>query len=79
MIAALVLAATGAVCYPRARKIPRNCRGHALEHSFRGHATDKVSISQVFHPDAKLFAVRDGKYWQLTSEQYIATLRQTPG
>lgn len=45
----------------------------AIEHYFRGHATGQGEhFKKVFHPDAKLFAVRDGKYWQLTSEQYIA-------
>lgn len=45
----------------------------AIEHYFRGHATGQGEhFRKVFHPDAKLFAVRDGKYWQLTSEEYIA-------
>jgi hypothetical protein len=45
----------------------------AIEHYFRGHATgDGAHFRKVFHPDSKLFAVRDGKYWTLTSEEYIA-------
>ena len=45
----------------------------AIEHYFRGHATGQGEhFRKVFHPDAKLFAVREGKYWQLTSEEYIA-------
>jgi hypothetical protein len=45
----------------------------ALEHYFRGHATGQGEhFRKIFHPDSKLFAIRDGKYWQLTSEQYIA-------
>jgi metal-dependent amidase/aminoacylase/carboxypeptidase family protein len=45
----------------------------AIEHYFRGHATGQGEhFRKVFHPDSKLFAVRDGKYWQLTSEEYIA-------
>ena len=45
----------------------------ALEHYFRGHATGQGEhFRKIFHPDSKLFAVRDGKYWQLTSEEYIA-------
>ena len=45
----------------------------AIEHYFRGHATGQGEhFRKVFHPDAKLFAIRDGKYWQLTSEEYIA-------
>lgn len=46
---------------------------NALENYFRGHATGQGEhFRKIFHPDAKLFAVRDGKYWQLTSEEYIA-------
>ncbi len=45
----------------------------AIEHYFRGHATGQGEhFRKVFHADSKLFAVRDGKYWQLTSEEYIA-------
>ena len=45
----------------------------AIEHYFRGHATGQGEhFRKVFHPDAKLSAVREGKYWQLTSEEYIA-------
>jgi hypothetical protein len=45
----------------------------ALEHYFRGHATGQGEhFRKIFHTDSKLFAVRDGKYWQLTSEEYIA-------
>ena len=49
----------------------------ALEHYLRGHATGQGEhFRKVFHPDSKLFAVREGKYWQLTSEEYIA---RSPG
>ena len=45
----------------------------AIEHYFRGHATGQGEhFRKVFHPESKLFAVRDGKFWQLTSEEYIA-------
>ncbi len=45
----------------------------AIEHYFRGHATGQGEhFRKVFHPEAKLFAVREGKFWQLTSEEYIA-------
>ena len=45
----------------------------AIEHYFRGHATGQGEhFRKVFHPEAKLFAVREGKFWQLTSEDYIA-------
>jgi hypothetical protein len=45
----------------------------AVEHYFRGHATGQGEhFRKVFHPESKLFAVREGKFWQLTSEDYIA-------
>lgn len=45
----------------------------AVEHYFRGHATGQGEhFRKVFHPESKLFAVREGKFWQLTSEEYIA-------
>ena len=45
----------------------------AIEHYFRGHATGQGEhFRKVFHPESKLFAVREGKFWQLTSEEYIA-------
>ena len=51
----------------------------AIEHYFRGHATGQGEhFRKVFHPDSKLFAVRDGKYWQLTSEEYIARASGKP-
>lgn len=51
----------------------------ALEHYFSGHATGQAKhFRKIFHPDSKLFAVRDGKYWQLTSEEYIARASGKP-
>lgn len=45
----------------------------AIEHYFRGHATgDGEHFKKVFHPEAKLFWVRDGKFTQRTSAEYIA-------
>ena len=45
----------------------------ALEHYFRGHATGQGEhFRKVFHTDSKLYAIRDGKFWTLTSEQYIS-------
>ena len=50
-----------------------------LEHYIRGHATGQgEEFRKAFHPDAKLFAIRDGKYWQLTSEEYIARAAGKP-
>ena len=51
----------------------------ALENYFRGHATGQGEyFRKIFHPDSKLFAIRDGKYWQLTSEEYIARAAGKP-
>jgi hypothetical protein len=45
----------------------------AIEHYFRGHATgDGEHFKKVFHPEAKLFWIRDGKFTQRTSAEYIA-------
>ena len=45
----------------------------ALDYYIQGHATGQgENFRKVFHTDSKLFAVRDGKYWQLASEEYIA-------
>ena len=45
----------------------------ALENYFRGHATGQGEhFRKVFHADSKLYAIRDGKFWNITSEQYIS-------
>jgi len=44
----------------------------AIEHYFRGQATGQGEhFRKVFHPDSKLFWVREGKLTQRTSEEYI--------
>ena len=49
----------------------------AVEHYLRGHATGLGEHHRrAFHPEAKLFFVRDGKFSQITSEEYIA---RSPG
>ena len=74
IIAMLVLTATVSALLPaRAQNAEEAAVRKALEHYFKGHATGQAEhFRKIFHPDAKLFAVRDGKYWQLTSEEYIA-------
>lgn len=43
----------------------------ALGHYLKGQATgDGEHYRRVFHPEAQLFAVRDGKFWQLSSAEY---------
>ena len=74
LITALILALTGAILFPaRAQNAEEAAVREAIEHYFRGHSTGQGEhFRKVFHPDAKLFAIREGKYWQLTSEEYIA-------
>ena len=50
-----------------------------LEHYLQGHATgDGAHFRAAFHPEAKLFFIRDGKVTTRTSEEYIAGARGTP-
>ena len=50
-----------------------------LDNYIKGHVTGQGDyFRKAFHPDAKLFAVRDGKYWQLTSEEFIARATGKP-
>lgn len=51
----------------------------AIEHYFQGHATGNgEEYRKVFHPDAKLFFIRDGKLTQVTSEEYISRATGKP-
>lgn len=51
----------------------------AIEHYFQGHATGQGDhFRKVFHPDAKLFFIRDGKLTQWTSEEYISRASGKP-
>ena len=46
---------------------------------FQGHATgDGEYFRKAFHPEAKLFAIREGKFWQLPSADYIARATGKP-
>ncbi|HJU65317.1 MAG TPA: nuclear transport factor 2 family protein [Gemmatimonadaceae bacterium] len=45
----------------------------AIEHYLLGHATGQgAHFQQVFHPESKLFWVRDGQLATRTSAEYIA-------
>jgi len=51
----------------------------ALDFYFQGHATgDGEYFKKAFHPEAKLFAIREGKFWQLPSADYIARASGKP-
>ncbi len=44
-----------------------------LENYLKGHATgDSTYFKKAFHPEAKLFWIRDGKFTQRTSATYIS-------
>jgi hypothetical protein len=48
-----------------------------LENYLKGHATgDGDYMRKAFHPDAKVFFIRDGKLNQLTAEEFAA---RSPG
>ncbi|HEX6007974.1 MAG TPA: nuclear transport factor 2 family protein [Burkholderiales bacterium] len=50
-----------------------------LEHYLQGHATgDGAHFRAAFHPEARLFFIRDGRLSTRTSEEYIAGARGTP-
>lgn len=73
IILAIVAIAIGIGIKVRAQNAEEAAVRAAIEHYFRGHATGQGEhFRKVFHTDSKLFAVRDGKYWQLTSEEYIS-------
>lgn len=45
----------------------------ALDYYLRGHATGEGEhFKKVFHPEAKLFWIREGQFSQRTSADYIA-------
>ena len=50
-----------------------------IEQYFRGHATgDGEYFRRAFHPDAKLFFIRDGKVTQWTLEEYAGRASGKP-
>ena len=51
----------------------------AIQHYFRGQATGQGEhFRKVFHPDSKLFFIRDGKVTQWTAEEYISRAAGKP-
>ncbi len=50
-----------------------------IDHYFMGHATgDGAHFEQAFHPEAKLFWVRDGELHQRTSAEFAAGASGSP-
>ena len=72
--AALLAAASLAVLpFARAQNAEEAAVRAAIEHYFRAHATGLGEHHRkVFHPEAKLFFINEGKFTQRTSEEYIA-------
>ena len=76
LLVAMILIAAGALVFlqsARAQQAEEAAVRQAIEHYFRGHATGMGEhFQKVFHPEAKLFWVREGKFTQRTSAEYIA-------
>jgi hypothetical protein len=73
LIAVAVILAAAVWTGARAESAEEAAVRAAVGHYLRAHATGLGEHHRkVFHPEAKLFAVRDGKFWQLTSEEYIS-------
>ena len=50
-----------------------------IQHYFQGHATGNGDyFRKAFHPEAKLFFIREGKLTQWTSEEYISRASGKP-
>ena len=70
---AIVVAAAGFGYRATAQSAEEAAVRAALEHYFRGHATGQGEhFRKVFHTDSKLYAIREDKFWSITSEQYIS-------
>ncbi len=77
---ALALVASTPLLSAAHRDTPQNAAVRAaIDSYFQGHATgDGAHFRKVFHPESKLFAIRDGKFWQLGSEEYAARASGKP-
>ena len=72
-VALLAAASLAVLPFARAQNAEEAAVRAAIEHYFRAHATGLGEHHRkVFHPEAKLFFVNDGKFTQRTSEEYIA-------
>ena len=72
-VALLAAASLAVLPFARAQNAEEAAVRAAIEHYFRAHATGLGEHHRkVFHPEAKLFFVNEGKFTQRTSEEYIA-------
>ena len=74
LLLAVTLTAAAAVWWPtRAQDKDEAGVRQAIEYYFQGHATGNGEHhKKAFHPEAKLFWIRDGQFTQRTSAEYIA-------
>ena len=75
LLAVVTAAAAGLAAWlpARAQSAEEAAVRAAIEHYFRAHATGLGEHHRkVFHPEAKLFFINEGKFTQRTSEEYIA-------
>lgn len=75
LLLVVAIAAAAAVWWPTTSAQDKDEAGvrKAIEYYLQGHATGNgENHRKAFHPEAKLFWIRDGKFAQRTSEDYIA-------
>lgn len=74
LFAAALIAAVVAVSWSTRAESPDEAGvRQTIEYYFQGHATGNGEFhKKAFHPDAKLFWIRDGQLAQRTSAEYIA-------
>ncbi len=79
VLAAISISVVTSLPPMRAQSAEEAAVRQALDYYIQGHATGQGEhFRKAFHTDARLFAVRDGKYWQLTSEEYVARAAGKP-
>lgn len=79
VLAAISISVVTSLLPTRAQNAEEAAVRQALDYYIQGHATGQGEhFRKAFYTDARLFAVRDGKYWQLTSEEYIARAAGKP-
>jgi hypothetical protein len=77
---ALLIAMTGVAALAAAMWLPARAQGadelavrETIENYFRGHATGNGDyFKKAFHPEARLFWIRDGQLAERTSADYIS-------
>lgn len=73
LLATIIIAGAGMYWPTSAQNQDETGVRQAIEYYFQGHATGNGEhFKKAFHPDAKLFWMRDGQFAQRTSAEYIA-------